>query len=63
MQDLGEEADNTVSPMEGKLTVNFEDPFWNGVFERIEDGKLSVCKVTFFGIMQSGYIEKKICFD
>ena len=25
----------------------FEEPFWVGVFERIEDGKLSVCKVTF----------------
>ena len=31
----------------GKLTVYFEHPFWVGVFERIEDGKLSVCKVTF----------------
>ncbi len=31
----------------GKLTVFFEDPFWVGVFERIENGKLSVCKVTF----------------
>ena len=30
-----------------KLTVYFEDPFWIGVFERIENGKLSVCKVTF----------------
>ena len=30
-----------------KLTVFFEDPFWIGVFERIENGKLSVCKVTF----------------
>ncbi len=30
-----------------KLTVFFEDPFWVGVFERIEKGKLSVCKVTF----------------
>lgn len=30
-----------------KLTVYFEDPFWVGVFERIENGKLSVCKVTF----------------
>ena len=29
------------------MTVFFEDPFWVGVFERIEDGKLSVCKVTF----------------
>ena len=31
----------------GRLTVFFEDPFWVGVFERISDGKLSVCKVTF----------------
>ena len=31
----------------GKLTVFFEAPFWVGVFERISDGKLSVCKVTF----------------
>jgi hypothetical protein len=33
--------------MEAKLTVYFDDLFWVGVFERIEDGKLSVCKVTF----------------
>ena len=33
--------------MKANLTVFFEDPFWVGVFERIEDGKLSVCKVTF----------------
>ena len=33
--------------MEAKLTVYFDDPFWVGVFEHIEDGKLSVCKVTF----------------
>lgn len=31
----------------GKLIVFFEDPFWIGVFEHIEDGKLSVAKVTF----------------
>ena len=30
-----------------KLTVFFEEPFWIGVFERTENGKLSVCKVTF----------------
>ena len=30
-----------------KLTVFFENPFWVGVFERIENGKLSVAKVTF----------------
>ena len=33
--------------MKASLKVFFEDPFWVGVFERIEDGKLSVCKVTF----------------
>lgn len=31
----------------GKLTVFFEGPFWVGVFERVEDGKLSVCRVVF----------------
>ena len=31
----------------GRLTVYFEGPFWVGVFERIEDGKLSAAKVTF----------------
>ena len=31
----------------GALTVFFQEPFWIGVFERISDGKLSVCKVTF----------------
>ena len=31
----------------GRLTVCFEDPFWVGVFERIEDKKLSAAKVTF----------------
>lgn len=31
----------------GRLTVFFEEPFWVGVFERVEDGRLSVAKVTF----------------
>lgn len=31
----------------GSLTVFFEDPFWVGVFERIIDGRLSACRVTF----------------
>ncbi|NBJ83965.1 DUF2992 family protein [bacterium 1XD42-94] len=31
----------------GKLTVFFEEPFWVGVFERVSEGNLSVCKVTF----------------
>ena len=36
-----------MNKVSGKLTVYFEAPFWVGVFERIEDGKLSVSKVTF----------------
>ena len=31
----------------GTLTIFFDDPFWVGVFERTEDGKLSVCRVMF----------------
>jgi len=30
-----------------KLTVFFENPFWVGIFERIDNEKLSVSKVTF----------------
>ena len=33
--------------MTGRLTVLFEEPFWIGLFERIENGKLSVAKITF----------------
>lgn len=29
------------------LTVLFEDPFWIGLFERDDDGRYTVCKVTF----------------
>ena len=36
-----------MNKVSGKLTVYFEEPFWVGIFERIEDGKLSVAKVTF----------------
>ncbi len=30
-----------------KLTVFFEEPFWIGVYERIENQKLEVCKILF----------------
>lgn len=30
-----------------KLTVFFDDPFWVGVFERIEEDKIQVCKIVF----------------
>lgn len=33
--------------VEGVMTVFFEEPFWVGIFERIEEGKLCTCKVTF----------------
>lgn len=33
--------------IESKLTVFFENPFWVGVYERVTDGKLEVCKITF----------------
>jgi hypothetical protein len=29
------------------LTVYFDEPFWVGVFERLDGDTLSVCKVTF----------------
>ena len=31
----------------GSLTVLFEDPFWIGLFERIDQMGLRACKVTF----------------
>jgi hypothetical protein len=33
--------------VESKLTVFFDDPFWVGVYERLEDGKLVVARVVF----------------
>jgi len=36
-----------MSKVTGKLTVFFEGPFWVGVFERAEDGRLTVCRVVF----------------
>ena len=31
----------------GSLTVYYEEPFWVGVFERVEGGKLYFAKVVF----------------
>ncbi len=33
--------------LSGRLTVYFENPFWVGVFECVDNGKLSAAKVTF----------------
>jgi len=43
----GDEGDVRTEKCQGRLTVYFEDPFWVGVFERIENGKISAAKVTF----------------
>lgn len=29
------------------LTVLFENPFWIGLYERVDSGKYEVCKITF----------------
>lgn len=48
-----------------RLTVFFEDPFWVGVVERMEDGKLSVSKTTFGAEPRDsevyGFIQKNFC--
>ena len=33
--------------VQGKLTVFFEDPFWVGIFERYENGRISASKIIF----------------
>lgn len=33
--------------LECSLTILFENPFWIGLFEKIEDDQMQVCKVTF----------------
>ena len=33
--------------VESKLTIYFEEPFWVGVFEELDGGKLSVCRTVF----------------
>lgn len=43
------------------LTVFFEEPFWVGVFERIEDGKLSVAKVVFGSEPTDAQILEFVC--
>lgn len=39
-----------------RLTVYFEEPFWVGVFETEEDGKLSAAKVTFGAEPKNGEV-------
>ena len=43
-----------------RLTVYFEEPFWVGVFERLENGRLSAAKVTFGAEPRDGEIYELI---
>lgn len=40
----------------GKLSVFFKEPFWVGVFERVENGKLSAAKVVFVAEPSDGEV-------
>lgn len=33
--------------IKASLTIMFENPFWIGLYERIDDGKYEVCKIIF----------------
>lgn len=33
--------------VQSSLTIMFEAPFWIGLYERFDDGKYEVCKITF----------------
>lgn len=33
--------------IKSSLTIMFEAPFWIGLYERYDDGKYEVCKITF----------------
>ena len=48
--------------MEARLTVYFKYPFGVGVFEGIEDGKLSVCKVPFGAEPKDYEVWEYICY-
>ena len=47
MDEVAKGDGRKMNKLNDKLTVYFEDPFWVGIFEKIDDGKLSVAKVTF----------------
>lgn len=34
-------------PIKSSLTILFENPFWIGLYERIDGDKYEVCKITF----------------
>jgi hypothetical protein len=36
-----------MTKVKAQLSVFFEDPFWIGIYERLEAGQIEVCKITF----------------
>ena len=55
-----------------KLTVFFDNPFWIGIFERIENDKIQVCRVVFgqepkdyevYGFLLKNYFKLKFSKD
>ena len=43
------------------LTVYHDGQFWVGMFERVEDGKLSVCRVVFGAEPSNEDVQELIC--
>jgi len=36
-----------MTQVKAQLSVFFQDPFWIGIYERMENDKIEVCKITF----------------
>lgn len=36
-----------MTKVKAQLSVFFEDPFWIGIYERLENDQIEVCKITF----------------
>lgn len=47
--------------IDARLTIFFEDPFWVGVYEREEDGRLSACRIVFGAEPKDGEVYARLC--
>lgn len=50
-----------MGPLSSTLTVYHDGQFWVGMFERVEDGKLSVCRVVFGAEPSNEEVQELIC--
>ena len=46
-KDSGNQMDAYMTKLETRLTVLYDEPFWIGLSERVENGKLTVAKHVF----------------